>query len=379
MERALAARIPAHPAHALVLTGARRAGKSILQAQLRRRSRASVYANFEDVRFYGLEPADFPALLAAIETAAPGRAPVFLDEVQEVPGWQRLVRSLLDRSRPVCVTGSNASLLGRELGSTLTGRHLSFEVAPFSYPEYLAFTRRKPGRASLAAHLEDGGFPGYLRDRDPRVLQELLRDVVQRDLAVRHRLRETRHAMNLALFLLANTGQPCSLQSLTKALEIPAAAQTGRYLEYLEDAYLFFGLPKFSASFKKRVVAPKKYYAVDNGLRSAASPQATKDVGRRLENAVYLELRRRGGRIAWAGEKDAWGCDFVTDRLAVQVCAELRPDNLAREIRGLVRACTLPGGRRRPLLLTLDQRDTLAAEGMKIDVVPAWDWLGRVS
>ena len=101
--------------------------------------------------------------------------------------------------------------------------------------------------------------------------------------AVRHGLRETRHVTNLALFLLANTGQPMSMQRLTKSLAIPTVGQTSRYLEYLEDAYVLFGLPRFSASFKQRVVTPNKYYAIDNGLRRANSPQTTPDVGHRLE------------------------------------------------------------------------------------------------
>jgi len=133
--------------------------------------------------------------------------------------------------------------------------------------------------------------------------------------------------MNLVLFLLANTGQPVSLQNLTKSLAIPAVAQTARYVEYLVDAYLLLAVPKYSASFKQRVVAPNKYYAIDNGLRRVNSPSATPDRGHRLENAVALALRQQGGNLAYAGEKNLWECDFVTDTQAIQVCAELTPEN----------------------------------------------------
>ncbi len=371
--RELAGRIPARSAHALVLTGVRRCGKSVLQAQVMRRRKDRFYCNLEDTRLYGFGPVDFPAFLSVADELAP-REPVFLDEVQEVAEWQRLVRSLLDRGRTVCLTGSNASVLGRELGAKLTGRHLSYEVLPYSYVEFLDAVGRKAGAESLGAYLDLGGFPGFVRDRNPQVLQELLRDVVQRDIAVRHHVRETRHVMNLALFLLANTGQPFSLQSLTKSLSVPTVAQTSRYVEHLQDAYLLFALPKFSASFKKRVVAPNKYYAVDTGLRRVASPSMTADVGHRLENAVYLGLRRRGVALAYAGEKDSWECDFVTEHEAIQVCAELTPYNREREVRGLVRACALPG-KRRALLLTMNQRDSFTVEGLKIEVKPAWEWL----
>ncbi len=374
VERELAGRLPARPGHAVVLTGVRRSGKSILQAQLMRRCRGAFHCNFEDTRLHGLAAEDFPALLDLIEEFAPGKAPAFLDEVQEVEGWQRLVRTLLDRGRAVCVTGSNASLLGREVGVRLTGRHLSFEVLPFSYPEYLEFTGRRPGGASLEGWLDDGGFPSYLREGSPQVLQELLRDIVHRDIVARHHLRETRHVMNLALFLLANTGQPISLQRLTKVLAVPTVAQTGRYVEHLQDAYVLFAVPKFSPSFKRRVIAPNKYYAVDNGLRRANSPQASPDVGHRLENAVYLGLRRLGQAVSYASEKDAWECDFVTEDRAIQVCARLTAENRRREVEGVVRGARLPG-RRRPLILTLDQRDRLVLDGIEIEVRPAWEWL----
>jgi predicted AAA+ superfamily ATPase len=372
--RDIATRVPSRSGQALVLTGVRRSGKSVLQAQLMRRRRGACYCNIEDPRLYGFGPEDFAAFLSVLDELAPGRAPVFLDEVQEARDWQRLVRALLDRGRTVCVTGSNASLLGRELGTRLTGRHLTFEVFPFSYGEYLARVGSKAGAASLTAYLDDGGFPAYLRERSPQLLGELFRDIVQRDIAARHRLRETRHVMNLALYLMANTGQPLSLQTLTKSLAIPSVAQTSRYTEYLEDAYLLLALPKYSPSFKRRVVAPNKYYAVDPGLRRAVSPRAPLDAGHRLENVVYLALRRRRGPVFWAGEKDAWECDFVTDREAIQVCLRLTPENRARELRGLVQACRLPG-RRRPFVLTLNQRDAIATDGLEIAVRPAWEWL----
>ena len=372
--RSLAASIPEQCPQAIALKGVRRCGKSILQAQLMRRHASICYCNLEDTRLFGLSPEDFPTVLAVIDELSPATVSVFLDEVQEVNEWQRLVRTLLDRGRTVCVTGSNASLLGRELGSKLTGRHRSFEVFPFNYREYLTFTAQAPGESSLLAYLDDGGFPGYLRERMPQILQELLRDIVQRDIAQRQALRETRHVMNLALFLLANTGQPLSLQNLTKSLAIPAVAQTSRYVEYLLDAYLLLAVPRFSTSFKQRVVAPNKYYAIDNGLRRVNSPAFTHDRGHRLENVVALALRRQGGRLAYAGEKNLWECDFVTDTQAIQVCAELTPENRSRELLGVVQAGRLPG-RREAIILTLNQRDNLHEAGVEVKVRPVWEWL----
>jgi hypothetical protein len=338
------------------------------------REGGGIYCNFEDTRLFGFSPEDFPAFIAAVDELTADHPALFFDEVQEVPEWQRLVRAFLDQGRAVCVTGSNASLLGRELGARLTGRHLTTEIFPFSYGEFLSALDRAPGAESLRDYLSWGGFPLYLRERRDTLLHELLRDVVLRDVAARHHLRETRHVMNLLLFLFAHTGKPFSLQSLTKNLAIPTVGQTSRYLEFLQDAYLLLAVPKFSASFKQRVVAPAKFYATDNGLRRANSPQFTPDLGARLENTVALALRSQTRELFYAGERDRWECDFVTPEAAIQVCAELTPANQTRELRGLSEALALPG-QRRGLIITLDQSDQLTLDGHPIQVVPAWRWL----
>ena len=380
VKRRLTARLELRPGRALVLTGVRRSGKSTLQAQLSRQAGgAAVFCNLEDTRLYGMEPRDFQTLLSLLSENYPDAA-VFLDEVQEVPEWQRLVRALLDAGRRVCVTGSNASLLGRELGAKLTGRHLSVAVYPFSYSEYLELRQAKRGEETLKAYLTEGGFPGALREPGiaPVLLRELLRDVVQRDIVSRFGLRDTRHLMNLVLHLLAHTGQPLSLQALAKGLAIPTVAQAGRYLEYLQDAWLLLSVPRFSSSFKKRVISPPKYYAIDPGFRVANTPNATPDLGRRLENAVLLALRRTGEEVAFAAETHLWECDFVTPNAAIQVCAQFSPENRDREMRGLLGAANLPVSGRRArdlLILTMDQRDMLSEGGREIKVLPAWEWL----
>ncbi len=368
--------------HALVLTGVRRCGKSTLQAQIRRRIKgAAVTINLEDTRLYGLGPEDFATIMAILDNDFP-KAAIYLDEVQEVPEWQRLVRALLDAGRRVCLTGSNASLLGREMGSKLTGRHLSHEVYPFSFHESLEFTGKKAGASSLEVYLMRGGFAAALRvepDQGSVLLRELLRDVVHRDIVTRHSLRTARPLMTLALHLLAHPGQPLSLQALSKGLGLPSVAQTGRMVEYLQDAWLMLSLPRFSASFKQRVTSPPKYYAVDTGMAAANSPNPTPDLGRKLENAVLITLRRMGAVPTFAAAPHEWECDFVTADLAIQCCAKLTPENRQRELRGLLKAATLPTSTRKRgrelLIITLDQEDALTEDGHDIRVIPAWKWL----
>ncbi|MEI7774700.1 MAG: ATP-binding protein [Verrucomicrobiota bacterium] len=368
--------------HALVLTGVRRCGKSTLQGQIRRGIQgASVTINLEDTRLYGLGPGDFATIMSILDDEHP-KAAIYLDEVQEVPEWQRLVRALLDSGRRVCLTGSNASLLGREMGSKLTGRHLSHEIYPFSFYEFLEFTGQKPNAASLEDYLRRGGFASALRvgpEHGAVLLRELLRDLVHRDIVTRHSLRTARPLMTLALHLLAHPGQPLSLQALSKGLGLPSVAQTGRMVEYLRDAWLLLSLPRFSASFKQRVTSPPKYYAVDTGMAAANSPNPTPDLGRKLENAVLIALRRMGAAPTFAAAPHEWVCDFVTADLAIQCCARLTPENRQRELLGLLQAAKLPGsskkGGRELCVITLDQEDALTEEGHDVHVIPAWKWL----
>ncbi|MDR1789732.1 MAG: ATP-binding protein [Opitutaceae bacterium] len=374
--RLLAPKLKLRREFALVLTGIRRCGKSTLQGQLMRESNRPFYCNFDDIRLAGMTSDDFALWLEVFNETAGADADVFLDEVQEVEGWQRLVRTLLDAGRRVCVTGSNASLLGHELGAKLTGRHESRTVWPFCYSEYLTATGQERGVESLQNYLSDGGFPAYLRERRDTLLNDLLRDVLLRDVMVRHRLRETRHLNNLFLYLSANIGLPVSLQKLTKNLEIPAVTHTSRYVEYLQDAYLLFALPKYSPSFRARVVAPPKYYAIDTGLLRAVSPQAAPDRGRRLENALLLDFLRRGETPSYAAEHDAWECDFVTGDTVWQACWQLNEENTKRETRGLLAAKAQTRAKRMVILTAQNHSQTLTHEGEKIEVIPAWEWLG---
>lgn len=376
IKRAVATTFPKKSREALILKGVRRSGKSTLLLQQMQRGREGVFCNFEDTRLFGFSPDDFPRFIDCVGTLFPAVPAVFLDEVQEVDQWERLVRALLDRGHLVWVSGSNASLLTREVGAKLTGRHRSFEIFPFDYGEFMEFRGLERGVVSLDRFLEEGGFPGFLADRDNMLLQELLRDIVQRDIALRHGIRETRHVMHMVLFLFAHRGQPFSMQKLSKILQIPSVSQTSAYLEYLEDAYLLQSLPKQSHSYKKRIIAPRKYYAVDNGLAAANNPQSTPDLGRRLENQVFLALRQRGIGAAYDGETDSWECDFVYENTALQVCLELTSENRERETRGLLEAIRRSNGRlSEAIILTRDQDDRLEVDGQRIRILPAWKWL----
>lgn len=148
---------------------------------------------------------------------------------------------------------------------------------------------------------------------------------------------------------------------------------------FITIAQGFLALPRFSPSFKQRVTSPPKYYAVDTGLAAANSPNPTPDVGRKLENAVLLKLRRDGASATFAAAPHQWECDFVTPTQAIQSCARLTPENRQRELRGLLEAVNLPGAMKKQprelLIITLDQEDSFKEQGQAIRLIPAWKWL----
>ncbi|MDD5317833.1 MAG: ATP-binding protein [Candidatus ainarchaeum sp.] len=365
--------------HALVLSGVRRCGKSTLLRQLMPKAGGYCYFNFEDTRISGFEAGDFQKLNEVLEEEYGAVSRYFFDEIQNVGRWELFVRQMLDKGKKFVITGSNASLLSRELGTRLTGRHLNLELFPFSFKEMLALRKEKPSAKAFEEYLSQGGFPEFLKSGNPEILRELLNDVIARDILVRHGLRESKTAKEMALYLITNAGKTFSYNSLKKTFSLGSVNTAISFVSYFEDAYLLFTVPKFDYSLKKQLVNPKKVYAIDNGLAQANSVSFSQDLGRMLENAVFLQLRRKYKSESvyyHAGEKE---CDFVVKEkgritTALQVCHMLTEDNRERELGGLLEALDkfkLDNG----LIITRDQEDELAVNGRKISVKPAWKWM----
>jgi predicted AAA+ superfamily ATPase len=276
------------------------------------------------------------------------------------------------------ITGSNASLLSKELGTRLTGRHLKHELFPFSYQEFLNFTSKKIGADSFGEYLKSGGFPEYLLYCKTEILQELFNDIIMRDIVVRHKLRSPKVIKEMALYLITNVGVEFSYNNLAKTFNLGSTNSAVAFVSYLEDSYLIFTVSKFDYSLKKQMVNPKKVYSIDNGLSSANSISFSSNKGRMLENWVFLDLKRTGKEIFYfKGERE---CDFLVREknkitAAIQVCYELNEENKERELSGLVEALekfNLTEG----AILTYNQEDELKVSGKTVFVKPAWRWAG---
>jgi len=370
------AELKLHEGFASIITGIRRCGKSTLLRQLLPgASGRSLFVNFEDPRLAGFERDDFRRLDKVLQ--AEKTENLFLDEIQMLDRWELYVRQKLDEGYKVVVTGSNATLLSKELGTKLTGRHLSFELFPFSYSEFLRFRKQKNNTGNMEHYLRLGGFPDFLKLQEPTVLQQLLDDILFRDIAVRYGLRDVASLRRLAVYLISNIGKPVSATKLTPLFDIKATSTLLEYFSHLQDAYLVQFVPKFSYSLQVQIRNPKKVYAIDLGLFSYNSITFTEEHGRRLENLVFLHYRRLGREVFYFNEKKE--CDFIVFekgkvKEAVQVCYEINADNLKRETEGLEEALAF-FGLKEGTIITFNQEDEYARKNKIIRLVPIHKWL----
>jgi predicted AAA+ superfamily ATPase len=363
--------------HALIISGVRRCGKSTLLMQMMKEldDKLVLFLNFESPQLYEFSILDFPRLDNII--ANKGAKILFFDEIQLVEGWEMYVRQKLDESFRVIITGSNASLLSKELGTRLTGRHVTQELFPFSYTEFLSFRTLMPDAVSLLTYMKVGGFPEYVKNSDPEQLATLFDDVLIRDIVTRYGIKDIRSLHRLANYLISNIGNRITATKLKQPLSIGATSTILSWFSHLELSYLVSFLPMFSHSAKAQLINPRKVYAIDLGLVDVISSSMTDDLGRKLENLVFLHLRRRYNELYYFDDKGE--CDFVAMKNGnvtelVQVCYELTPDNLNRELNGLIKAMQFFNFIEAKIV-TFSTADVIESNGFRIEVVPAYNYL----
>lgn len=312
--RALAEHCVLTPQVVTVIQGVRRCGKSTLLRPLMAANGIAeeqvVLINFEDPRLVGNLDADLLDQIYRLATAHNDNPLTFLlDEIQNVSHWQKWLNTRLEMNSGHCfvVTGSNSQLLGGELASSLTGRHLRHELFPFDFEEFRISV--KPG--DLEQFIRLGGFPAVLDFPQPeKLLQQHFLDIVEKDIRERVSARSSRPVQAVAKMVLESVGSELSLRRIAGA--VSASPETvSHYLQACEDAYLIFSCPYFAYSEAKRVRHNRKYYAIDTGLRRAISGRGGQDLGKDFENLVYLLLRRKTADISyWKGKGEV---DFVVN------------------------------------------------------------------
>ena len=312
--------------------GPRRAGKTtaclqILEKLSKKDGKTScLYINFEEPAFASMLKPEFISEALEEHANVHGKPPlyVFLDEVQNVPGWEKWVRVAADKKMPkVFVTGSSAKLLSSEFATSLGGRGLGFLVLPFSWPE---FKKARPA-AGFEDYLQTGGYPAVALEKSEekraRLLEEYFETAISKDIAARYKVHDVPSLRTLAVWVLTNSTKPLSYNTV-RSLTGLSFDSVRLYLSYLEDAFLAFQVPAFSYSLKQAMEKPRKYYAYDTGLAAAVSKSFSPDFGRKAENAVAIELVRRHYEPQY--HRNGADVDFVVkDGLAltgVNVCWE---------------------------------------------------------
>jgi hypothetical protein len=304
---------------------------------------------------------------------------LFFDEIQMIDKWELYIRQKLDEGFKIVVTGSNASLLSHELGTKLTGRHISQELFPFSYNEFIKFNSLPKEPESTVEYLYKGGFPEYLKTDDVLQLTTLYDDIIIRDIVARYGIKEIKSLQNLASFLVSNVGNRFSASKIKQSLSISATSTIINWLSHLENSYLFSFVSMYSHSQKAMMVNPKKVYSIDTGLIESLSLKSTSDLGQKFENMVFNHLRRTNNEIFYFDNKNAAECDFITlsrgkPKQVIQVCYELTPENIDREIHGAIEAMKF-FNLKTARLVTLNDKDTIIKDGHTIQVVTANDFL----
>ncbi len=376
----------------LIITGIRRCGKSVLLQQLRDKlEEKDFFFNFDDERLVNFKLEDFATLQECFFELFGEQHTYYFDEIQNIPGWETFVRRLYNEGNKVVVTGSNARMLSKEMGTHLTGRYISVEVYPFSFAEYLQLEHIElsqkdfyltANRSKLLAHfqtyLEKGGFPKYLQTGSVRYLSSLYESIIFRDVMARNGLTNDKEIQELAFYLASNATKRVTYNSLGKIVGIRHPETIKNYLEYIQQTYMIFQLLKYAPSVKTQVLSPKKVYFIDNAIVSRMGFNATDNVGVKLENMVFIELKRRGCDLFYHADKKE--CDFVVREgvritQAYQVTVRMDDEKTRkREIEGLQEAMDAYD-LREGYIITMEEREELTVCGKAIHIIPAWEWM----
>ena len=376
-----------------VITGVRRSGKSIF-SHLSLRGENYAYVNFDDERIVGIEAKDLNTLLEVLHEIYGDFDFILLDEIQNIAGWELFANRLMRQGYNLVITGSNSSLLSRELATHLTGRCVSFEMYPFSFREYLKYfdikvretpTTREIGILNhhLSKYINIGGFPEVYKVSSRTIyLRELYDMIISRDVVGRYKVKFVRDLKEMAFYLISNFSSRISYNKLKNIFRVKSVHTIKNYISYLEDAYMLFQLFPFSWKVKYQLMQVKKVYSIDTGLIEALSPGSSKNLGRIMENVVAVDILRREPRenVFFYLTPRHEEVDFVIRegmkiKQLIQVTyASGRDEIEKREIKSLIKASNELKCKDLEII-TWDYEDELNVDGKIIKCIPLWKWL----
>lgn len=332
-----------------VITGIRRSGKStimlMLMDELRNRGvpdERIVNMRFDSMEYEGLTSGQLYETLKSLLSNT-GRTYIFLDEVQEIPSWEKAVNSIYaDFDVDIYVTGSNSQLMSSEIATYLTGRYVSFRIFTLSFSEYLTFKKQyapvENAHKELANYIKLGGFPAvHLRDYSQNDAYTIVRDIynstIFSDIVKRNQVRKVDQLERVVKFVFDNVGRTFSAKAISDYLKSENRSIDNEtvysYLEKLEGAYILHRCSRYDVQGKELLKTQEKFYLADSSLKYSVLGYNDRGVAAMLENVVYLELLRREYKVC-IGKTQNGEIDFIAEKqnnkIYIQVTKEIRSD-----------------------------------------------------
>ena len=371
-----------------LITGPRRVGKSTY-ALLMLQGKSFAYLNFDDNLL--LSAWDEELVMRTLDEVYPNYEFLLLDEVQNLKDWDVWVSKLYRRGKNLVITGSNAKMLSGEMATVLTGRYLQVEMLPFSLTETIewkganinSISNAKQAEAVAIAddYLRNGGYPETIdmRSITRNYLSTLFDSIIWKDVAKRHNIRNITDLNNIALYLLSNFCNPLSANDIAKELSMTSVTTTRKFMDYLHEPYLFYYLPRFNNKLKLMKKAASKVYVIDNGFVAAKAFNLSENLGRLLENEVFVELLRQGYQVetslSYYRSRNDREVDFVTRQgthinQLIQVCYDMTsPKTEKREVSSLIE-CAGELKCNNLLIITNNEEREIHTDGYNIKVIP---------
>lgn len=371
-----------------LITGPRRVGKST-QALLMLKDKNFAYLNFDNHSLLDAWNADI--VMRMLDDVYPGYEYILLDEVQNLDAWDLWVSELYRLGKNLIITGSNARMLSSEMATVLTGKYLQVEMLPFSLEEFFDWNKldlhqltdgnKTDYHVLIDDYLRNGGYPEVVASRQitRSYLDTLFDSIIWKDVAKRHNVRNVTDLNNLAMYLVSNFCSPLSINDLTTELGFLSVNTTKKYMDYLHEPYLFYYLSRYNNKLKLMKKAPRKVYIVDNGFVASKAFSISDNLGRLLENQVFIELLRRGYNVEktmfYYRSRNDKEVDFVLRNGTkienlVQVCFEMT--NAKTEKREVDSIIECAGELRcdNLVIVTNNEKRIIEKDGYKIIVLP---------
>lgn len=380
--------------HIVVISWLRRVWKSTLLKQIKKLFYAkekNIYLNFEDEKLLWFEVNDFDILLETYFWLNNNSKIYLFDEIQNIDKFELAIRRLYDEWYKFFITGSNASLLSQELWTRLTWRYTKLELFPFSFKEFLDFHNVKldenylffpENRAKIKTYFEEYLYnwwlPEYIKYKNEEIVKQVYDDIIYKDILVRYNITDSKSFKELSKYLISNLTSEFSYNKIKNILWFGSVNTVKSYINFLENSYLLFQVEKFDYSVKKQIINNKKIYCIDNAFYNLVWFNFSSNNWQKLENLVFIELKRRWGEIFYHKWKKE--CDFLirykwTITQAIQVSWSLYEiDTKKREINWLLEAMETYN-LQEWIILTQDEEESLEINGKKIKILSVWKWM----